>query len=134
MSYNLFLDDIRQPEDVANYTHSSLREMYRKEEWVIVRNYAEFIDYITINGLPEKVSFDHDLADEHYEPYSWTGSWKYIENTGYDCAQWFVDYCLRNNHELPFIYVHSKNPVGKENIESIFASFKKFQNEKRKEL
>ena len=42
----LFLDDIRKPPDV---------------DWFIVRNYNQFIDWIDKNGLPDIISFDHDL-------------------------------------------------------------------------
>ena len=44
----LYLDDIRIP---------------KTEGWVIVRTYDEFVNWITKNGLPEEVSFDHDLAE-----------------------------------------------------------------------
>ena len=61
----LFLDDFRDPADAFNYTKES---MFLKEQWDIVRNYEEFVNYITNNGVPYFISFDHDLADSHYKP------------------------------------------------------------------
>jgi hypothetical protein len=117
MSYNLFLDDIRMPYDVGNYIYPvELRQYFRKYEWVIVRNYDEFVKHIVENGMPHVVSFDHDLADEHYDP-----SKRYKEKTGYDCAKWMIDFSKSYMVNLPkLIMCHSMNPVGKENIVKLF--------------
>lgn len=114
MSYNLFLDDVRDPSMVANYAHWSLRAMYRLDKWNIVRSYEEFVAYIEEFGLPEVISFDHDLSEEHYAPES--EGWVYVEKTGLDCAKWLCEYCDKNEKELPEWYIHSMNPVGAENI------------------
>jgi hypothetical protein len=47
----IYLDDVRTP--VA------------KNEWVVVRNYEEFVDKVTEIGLEniELISLDHDLGD-----------------------------------------------------------------------
>lgn len=62
MSYNLFLDDIRLPEGAAQYMPWSTKAKYRTEDWTIVRNYEEFVEAITKNGLPSFISFDRDLV------------------------------------------------------------------------
>ena len=59
----LFLDDIRKPLDAEAYTHNLI---YRQIPWYIVRNYEQFTQTIKENGIPQVISFDHDLADEHY--------------------------------------------------------------------
>lgn len=66
MSYNLFLDDVRQPEQCVNYVFPlGIRpDTYVKYEWVVVKNYKEFVAYIEENGMPERISFDHDLGEE----------------------------------------------------------------------
>lgn len=123
----LFLDDVRMPYEVGNYIYPvRLRPMYRQKSWKIVRDYEEFVEYIEKNGLPDVVSFDHDLADSHYAPeHLWTDyekskEWQdnqiHTEKTGYDCAKWLVDYCIENNINLPDYYCHSMNPVGKDKI------------------
>ncbi|WP_099365490.1 cyclic-phosphate processing receiver domain-containing protein [Sphingobacterium sp. 1.A.4] len=73
------------------------------------RSYAEFVKYIEKNGLPDFISFDHDLG---------------LEKSGYDCAIWLVNYCMDNVLMLPDFEVHSQNPVGKENISSLLYNFK----------
>ena len=66
MSYNLFLDDIRHPYDCISYMPSP--GIYSKYLWKTVRNYDEFVSFITQNGLPDLISFDHDLSDIDYYP------------------------------------------------------------------
>lgn len=125
MGYNLFLDDIRQPSEPGNYMYPvDLRKIYRLQPWVLVRNYKEFTEYITENGLPDLVSFDHDLADIHYDPSTWTEGFKYHEETGYDCAKWLVEYCYENGLPLPEYLCHSMNPIGKQNILSYLDNYK----------
>ncbi|WP_394803781.1 hypothetical protein [Chryseobacterium oryzae] len=39
-----------------------------------------------------------------------------------------VEYCLEKQLNLPGFFVHSQNPVGKLNIESLLKNFQKFQD------
>ncbi len=119
MSYNLFLDDIRIPPMAYGIVPF---EGYRTLSWIIVRDYEEFVKCISDRGLPEIVSFDHDLADEHY-----TQSAVYTERTGDSCARWLVEYCVLHGYGLPDWYVHSMNPIGRENIKSTLQSFERYQ-------
>ena len=48
---------------------------------------------------------------------------EYFEKTGYDCAKWLVEYCLNNDLDLPFCFVHSMNPVGKDNINHLLKNY-----------
>ena len=63
----LFLDDIRIPKDAINLVPSSFNKFYWENDWDIVKNYDEFVQYIEVNGVPKFVSFDHDLSDFHYD-------------------------------------------------------------------
>ncbi len=65
MGRYLFLDDIREPRDAFYYTKEL---MFNLKSWDVVRNYNEFVDWVELNGLPDFISFDHDLADSHYTP------------------------------------------------------------------
>lgn len=47
----------------------------------------------------------------------------YFEKTGYECAKWLVEYCLDNDLDLPLCYVHSMNPVGKDNINNLLKNY-----------
>jgi len=105
----LFLDDCRNPPDSS---------------WDVVRSYAAFVEYVEKNGVPDVISFDHDLGAEHYKEYSRIENARlegriesiqyhsFEEKTGYDCAKWLVE-----RGTLPqTVYVHSLNPVGRKNI------------------
>lgn len=98
----LYLDDVRNPP--AAY------------EFVIVRNYEEFVEWIKKNGVPDVVSFDYDLADIHYDTITWKESFEYREKTGHHAAKWLIEHCNENQIPFPKSYCHSQNPVGSENI------------------
>lgn len=131
MSYNLFLDDLRNPKDVTWVKENEVPEdihYWDKSTWVVVRNYKDFVQTIEKRGLPKFISFDHDLADEHYPWNNHLGIpkyGKYKELTGYECAKWLCDYCLDKNLPLPKFVVHSMNIMGKENIEKYLINFSK---------
>lgn len=124
-NYYLFLDDERMP---RNVTWVKLPE---NVEWVIVRNYKQFVEYITKHGLPKHISYDHDLADIHYQKSvslnSEGGEYEYNdaeEKTGYDCAKWMVEYCRKNDINHPDYSVHSMSVVGKQNIIKYIENYK----------
>jgi hypothetical protein len=119
--YNLFLDDVRHPDDVTWVNIPPYN-------WIIVRSYNEFVNFISKNGVPAYVCYDHDLSDIHYGhglhgdsiPYD-----KYDEKTGYHCAKWLVDHCMKKGVKHPDYVVHSMNPVGAQNIISYVESYNK---------
>ena len=129
----IFLDDIRNPENCVTYMHKrigSLNPIYL-EEWVIARNYNEFVDIVTrhIDKITH-ISFDHDIAEEHYTtpneeflPELYDRNMEiglYNEKTGYDCAKFALNYYRQKGKELPIIFVHTLNPAGRENITNLF--------------
>jgi hypothetical protein len=126
----LFLDDIRHPYDAFEHTQQT---MFLHKKWEVVKNYNEFIKWITKNGLPELISFDHDLGDTLYtsahlrndseKSKEWQDAQVHTEKTGYECAKWLIDYCLDNNLKCPKFYCHSMNPVGRDKINSILEQF-----------
>ena len=120
--YNLFLDDVRLP------NHVTWVDLPPNQHYSVVRNYQEFVDLITLRGIPKFVTYDHDLSDDHYGhglrgdniPYD-----RYAEKTGYDCAKWLVNECMIKGVKHPPYIVHSMNPVGKQNIISYVESYNK---------
>ncbi|WP_341199264.1 cyclic-phosphate processing receiver domain-containing protein [Croceibacter atlanticus] len=110
----LWLDDLRNP--FLN-DEGTVPKENTHIEWVL--SYEQFTQWIERFGLPEIISFDHDLADVFSNDRE--------EKTGMDCAKWLVDYCLDNNVDLPKYYVHSANPVGSKNINGLLNNFKIFQ-------
>jgi len=104
--------------------------------WVWVKSYTEFCEWITENGLPDVLAFDHDLGGNSYDLYSKHKGYKndninydeYDEKTGFHCAKWLTEYCQDNDKKLTCeVHAHSMNPKGRENIISILENFKKFQ-------
>lgn len=114
----LWLDDMRNP-FVVNEWIALVH--YLKEEYLNIEDEAceiywvktqtEFENYIKENGLPDLITFDNDLGIGNGE--------------GYDCAKWLVEYCMDIHKQLPQWYVHSANPVAKENISKLFENFEK---------
>jgi hypothetical protein len=123
MGYNLFIDDYRMPKDAFAYLNLP---QYITKEWIVVRNYYAFITIIQNKGIPDSISFDHDLADAHYKNVNFNYNDENMEKTGYHCALWLINYCMDNNKKLPAeILIHSMNPAGSLNIKSLFESYKK---------
>lgn len=128
----LWLDDIRDPMTQNWLVFSPIEKPFNV---VWVKSYQEFVNYIINNGLPDGICFDHDLADEHYDPSMFEFPNDYTklyssfkEKTGYDCAKWLVEYCINNNLKLPKYNIQSMNPVGKQNIHSLLQNFLKHEN------
>lgn len=102
----MYLDDIREPKNDFD---------------VIVRSYDEAVAFINKNGIPNFISFDHDLACDNNG---------IILKTGYDLAKWLVESSLDGTLKFPTdfkFYVHSANPIGKHNIESILNNYIHFK-------
>ena len=102
----LYIDDIRVPKD---------------ETFVIVRSYQDAINYVQKNDIPMYISFDHDLGVDT------NGQ---LLPTGFDFAKWLIEMDLDNTYIFPDNFkfnVHSSNPVGKHNIETILNNYLKFK-------
>lgn len=129
----IYLDDMRTPID---------------KDWLVVRNFHEFVDLINKVGLNnvELISLDHDLGDtamnEYYNNVSpnYTLDYNNIEEkTGYDAAKFLVNHFYSiNEHRInmsrsekkrdknfyfPKVLVHSANPIGSGNITGIINNF-----------
>lgn len=127
--YHLFLDDERKPGHVTWVNLPSA-------SYEVVRNFYEFVNIIEQRGIPEFVSFDHDLGEEHYKQMMYdmqknsSGQMLFeiadvIEDhdygetpTGYDCAKWLVQHCIAYDLRFPEYAVHSMNPIGAERIKT----------------
>ena len=106
----IYLDDVRTPNG---------------KEWIVVRNYEQFVNRINQHGLEniEVISLDHDLGDsamiEYYNNVrdNYTLDYNNIsEKTGYDCCKFLVNKSIETGIPLPQIYVHSANPIGSANM------------------
>lgn len=94
----MWLDDIRTPPT---------------SEWVWAKTYEDAVSLIEENGLPEHISFDHDLGDSEAK-------------TGYDLAKWIVNADLDGKIDISSTWtytLHTANPVGRENIRSLLDNY-----------
>lgn len=91
----LFLDDERNPPSPI---------------WDIARSYDEFVAYIDKHGVPDVISFDHDLGDNEFD--------------GMDCVKFLIEKDLPIN----MFIVHSMNPVGRENLLGLLKNWKNFKS------
>jgi hypothetical protein len=110
MKKRIYLDDVRTPVDVEN--------------WVVVRNYEEFVDKVNEIGLEniELISLDHDLGDSamrewHVNVYrNYELNYDNItEKTGMDCTKWLVEKWLDGSPVVEVV-VHSANAIGSANM------------------
>jgi len=106
----IYLDDVRTP--VA-------------DNWIVVRNYEEFVEAVDKTGLEniEVISLDHDLGEQAMVEYYTNVKNNYQldysniqEKTGYDCCKYLVSKSMETGIPLPQIYVHSANPIGSANM------------------
>jgi hypothetical protein len=91
----IFLDDIRNPPD---------------DSWILVRSWDEAVGFVQKYGIPQEVSFDHDLGINEE-----TGE---VAKTGMAFAKYLVNLDL-DTDEMPIDFkfvVHSANPIGRDNI------------------
>lgn len=126
----LWLDDLRNPflDDEGRVPKGDYEII-----WVVC--YLQFTQWISKNGLPDLISFDHDLAPEHYTPEKYWNDYEaskdyqekkallFQDKTGLDCAKWLVNYCVEKGGSLPEYKIHSANPVGADNIERCLFSY-----------
>jgi len=98
MTYRMFIDDERFPPD---------------DGWIIVRSSNEAKETVLNNGYPNHISFDHDLGGA---------------DTSMNFLHWLLNKIMDDDVNLPFTwYVHSQNPIGKQNIESLIYSFERIK-------
>lgn len=100
MTYRLFIDDERE----ANLKDDDVM--------VLARTSKEAIDYMVALGCPEYISFDHDLGGD---------------DTALKIVKWMIDTDIEETQSfIPDgfkFYVHSQNPIGKENIEAMLTRY-----------
>lgn len=110
MGLRIYLDDVRTP--------------INPDEWVVVRNYDEFVETVDKLGLEniDVISLDHDLGDSamkewHRNVYhNYTLDYNNItEKTGMDCAKWLVEQWM-DGKPVVTVYTHSANAIGSANI------------------
>lgn len=96
--YTLYLDDLRENPN---------------PNWIVARSLNEAETIVKSKGMPDFISFDHDLGEEATCP------------NGLQVAKMLVN-LAENGYPFPENFdfqVHSANPVGKLNIESYLLTY-----------
>jgi len=96
MTYNLYLDDLRNPP--------------ADRDWLVCRSSQEALDRIVDIGMPSFISFDHDLGED---------------DTTMIFLRRLVNEVWDGQTVIPDYQIHSANPVGVENIRSFMESWKR---------
>lgn len=120
MGWNLFLDDIRNPEYVAD-----------GRDYVIARSFDEAVKLVEAKGLPDHIAFDHDLGWDEYVPEASgliviTEESGQAAKSGFDFAKWLVEKDLDFVISIPVTFswgVHSSNPEGAKNIDGLLRGY-----------
>ena len=107
--YRIYLDDVRTP---------------IQGDWVVVRNYDEFVKKVEEIGLDniELISLDHDLGDSAMNEWHKNVYYNYelnydniTEKTGMDCTKWLVEQWL-DGKTVVEVVIHSANAIGSANM------------------
>jgi len=112
----VFLDDKRKDATIVHNKHRGLGVgVGRANNWVIARDYFQFIDILKSNfDQIDFISFDHDISSYDMDE---------KELTGKDAAQFLIDYCMDNGKKLPDWFVHSDNTGGNRNIRQLLTNY-----------
>ena len=131
---NFFLDDQRNPEHAYLHLDTGIPKVslvehsdIHQDDWVIMRTYDEFVKCVKYLGLPDVVSFDHDLDEEHIKHYFMvtqdTGVIEYGNlkvKTGKHCADFLVQEWVKQGKPKPIkTFVHSANRWGQIEIKKV---------------
>ena len=102
----LWLDDERDPAEARWHAYFPIS----LPTVIWIKSYDEFVEWISSNGMPNAICFDHDLG---HGP------------SGFDAAKWLTEFCLDNGERIPAWNIQSANPIGKENIIALLKSFER---------
>lgn len=132
MKRKLFLDDARVPHECRSYMLPRLSGnqswVYVEGYWSVVKSYDEFVENITTNGVPNLVSFDHDLTHEHLLAADYFEDHPDIyekckDPTGYDCLKWLIAYCTQNGEIFPECLIHNMGELGTKRLQSLLDKY-----------
>lgn len=96
-------------------------------DYAVIRSYEDFKTFIAFFGVPDFISFDHDLGackecvekglhvGDMLTPETTFMNYCPHEKSGYDCAL----HLIKNDLPIKKFYVHSANPVGRKRIEDL---------------
>ena len=101
---HMFLDDERFPPNDGN-------------DWHIVRSVPEAVGFKADHGCPKFISFDHDLGGDE---------------DAIGLVHWMIGQDFEKEGFIPedfAFYVHSQNPIGAKNIQSLLDNYLEFRKD-----
>lgn len=114
---NLFLDDCRNPSSVG----------LNDNEWITIRTAKEAFELIKHGNIVD-LSLDHDLGMEIEKldgkiiiKGKYTEKYNGLAPTGLDLCKWMAE---QNIWPSGQIYIHSSNPVGRENMKQLIDRYR----------
>ncbi len=110
MTYNLFIDDERNPDNIVCIVAGVPQGL----EWKIARNSDQALAIVQDFGMPKFMALDHDLG-------LWAGKWDITPNF----LHLLVSQLWEEGQPIPDYVIHSQNSVGRENMRSFMESWKK---------
>ncbi len=116
MSYILWIDDLRDPNNHHYARKMWLRAHTHNLPVVWVKTSQEAIDYVEVNGFPAIMSLDHDLGELPNGVEDTTMF--FLKWMGYECNTLTKD-------NFPVWMIHSDNGPGRLNMDSFLTSLKK---------
>jgi len=115
MSFNLFIDDVRDP----YFRECRLSGVDPRIDWVVVRNSNEAKAAVLERGvMPDRMALDHDLG--------------FVPGIGLDetpiFLRWLANEFWDGQAKIPEYTIHSANPVGVQRMMAFMESWKKSAN------
>ncbi|MBS49817.1 MAG: hypothetical protein CMN60_20740 [Sphingobium sp.] len=120
MRKGIFLDDERNVADVVWVS------LWQDVEWTVVRTYDDFVDAVldVVQSEEECVySFDHDIQDFK------EGRGRRVERTGHDCLKFMCEEYIAAELPLPPIMIHTRNPIGAENMQASYEHYRNYADQ-----
>jgi 5-formaminoimidazole-4-carboxamide-1-beta-D-ribofuranosyl 5'-monophosphate synthetase len=115
---NIYLDDVRTP--------------VQETDWIIVRDYNEFVTKVEEIGLEniDTISLDHDLDKSAMVEWLYGAVRNYAidyskikEKTGFHCAKWLIEK-WKTGAPVVKVTTHSANAIGSANIMGYINNYK----------
>lgn len=113
MSYNIFIDDERNPKMVFDLEAEDNCGCNYGQTFVVCRSTNEAMKVVSARGMPTFMALDHDLGGN---------------DTAMNFLKWLANEYWDGSSPIPDYSVHSSNPAGRANIISFMETWWKVAN------
>ena len=113
MTWQLFIDDLRNPADV----YSAAVPELAPQTWTVARSSEEAVKLVQKLGMPTRMSLDHDLG------ICSNGKGGTTTDIVPTFLRWLANEFWDGSAMVPSYIIHSANPVGAKNMDSFMLSW-----------